>query len=234
MNARRGQDWAEGLWENLSSYSEVEARLTEALAAGAAKADVAADYDDFRDSVAFDGDPDREPRDEAEGRMMGYYAINKADYRRADGTTDFDAYYQAKRVYIDTVPETQEEFDRNELLKWDDPAMRGFVQEYQRSNDLWSQYYEIPSKLGMSPEEQKEARDVLAQVTTLQFMNPGLSTRRALMQLNVPGRLKYLALRYSRLRSNPEREAFRTKYGTDMALIKPPEFGAAVTEEVAR
>jgi len=231
MGVKRGQDWAEGIYEGMESNSELEARLSEALQTGASKADVAADYQYYRYSSSFDGDEEREPRDEQEKRMMDYWAIKPEDFPRPDGTTDFDAFYEAQREYIEGVPETKEDFNRNELLKWKNPIMRGFIEEWQRANDLWSEYYEIPSKLGMEEEEMELARDALAQVTTLQFANPGLSTRRALRQLNVPDAVKWLALRYNRLRSNPEREAFRREHGAEMALIKPPEFGAAVTEE---
>lgn len=233
MGVKRGQDWAEGTWEMMESNAELQARLVEALDAGAMKANLAADFTYYRSSAAYDGDDEREPRDEQEALMIGYFAIKPEDFRRPDGTTDFGAFYDARRQYIEDNNQTQEFFNENELLKWDDPTMRDFVAEWQRANDLWSQYYELPTKLGMSPEEQEEARNALARVTTLQFGQPGLSTRRALMQLDVPDRVKFLALRYSRLRTNPEREAFRTKHGMEMALIKPPEFGAAVTEEEA-
>lgn len=232
MNARRGQDWAEGLWESLESYSEVEARLSGALASGADKATVAADYEDFRESMSFDGDPDREPRDEQEKRMMDYYAIRAEDYRNPDGTTDFESLYQAKRDYIVSVPETQEDFSRNEVLKWQDPTMRAFVQEYQRASDLWGEYYEMPSKLGMDEADQREARRIQGQITTLQFMNPGMSAKQALMQLDLTASEKMLWLRYQRLPSNPAREQFRAEYGTEMALIKPPQFGGPLPTEL--
>lgn len=232
MNARRGQDWAQGLWESMESYDEVEARLTGALAAGADKATVAADYEEFRGSQSFDGDPNREPRDEQDARMMGYYAITKDQYRNPDGTTDLDSYYQARRDYIASVPETQEDFSRNEVLKWQDPTMRAFVQEYQRASDLWGDYYEMPSKLGMSEEDQKVAKRIQGQITTLQFMNPGMSAKQALIKLDLTAHEKMLWLRYQRLPSNPARKQFRAEYGTEMALIKPPQFGGPLPTEL--
>lgn len=145
----------------------------------------------------------------------------------------FEKFYDARRDYIESEDQTQDFFNENEILKWKDPTMRDFVREWQRANDLWSQYYELPTKLGMEPEEQDAAREVSGMITTLQFMNPGMSAKQALMQLPISGEQKMLYLRYSRLPSNPTRERFRREYGEEMALIKPPEFGAALPTGVA-
>jgi len=232
MGVRRGEEWAEGLYETLESNREFEARAKEMIQAGVPKAKIAAEYVAYRETQAFDGSEDREPRDEQEAKMMAYFAITPDKFRLPDGTTDLDAYYEARRAYLDTVPETQEDFNQNELLKWKDPTVRSLVAEWQRANDLWSQFYELPTKLGMTPEEQEEARAALAMVRTLQFINPGMSQKQALMKLDIPASAKMLALRYSRLPSNPAREQFRRQYGTKMALIKPPEFGGALPTEV--
>lgn len=230
MGVRRGETWAQGLYETLESNAEFGARVQEMLQAGVPKAKIATEYEAYRDTLAFDGDPDREPRDEQEALAMGFFAIKPKIL--ADGSSDLDTYYAERNAYMEQNGKTQEYFNQNELLKWKTPEVRTFVQEYQTSRDLWGQYYDIPSKLGMEEEELKAAKTIQGYITTMQFKEPGLSAKQALMQLPLSSAEKMLWLRYSRLPSNPAREAFRRQYGDQMVLTKPPEFGGALPTEV--
>jgi hypothetical protein len=226
MGVDRGQDWAIGLFESLQSHDEMEARINQMLSSGVPKASIAKEYDTFRESIAFTGDTEREPRDAEEALIMGYFAIKPKIL--ADGSSDWDTYYDERNAYMEQNGKTQEYFNQNELLKWKSPEVKAFVQEYQTSRDLWSQYYEIPSKLGMDEEQLKEAKTIQGWITTAQFGQPGVSAKQILMQLPLSSSQKMLWLRYSRLPANPAREQFRRQYGAEMVLTKPPEFGGAL------
>jgi len=231
IGIRRGQDWAEGIYETLEANREFEARMVGALQAGAPKARIAADLSAHKDTVGYTGDTEREPRDEDEALIIGYFNIKREDFRLPDGTTDEPSFYDARRRYIEDSPRTQVWFNENELLNWDTPEFRGFVQDYQRAYEARTEYYDMPVKLGMSPEEQDEAKQLVAQAKTLQQMNPGLALKRAIGMLDVTSDLKFLALRYLRLPDNPERERFRREH-PEVWEFFPPVGGAGVSPEL--
>jgi len=232
MGVRRGQDWAEGIYETLEANSEFEARAADMIRAGAPKARIVADLEAHKDTVGYTGDPGREPRDEDEALIMGYFDIKREDYRFPDGTTDEESFYKARRQYIEGRPRTQEWFNKNELLNWKTAEVQAFVSAYQRAYDLRSQYYELPVKQGMTPEMQEEVKPILAQARTLVMMNPNLSTKQAIMMLDVPEHLKFRAMAYLRLPSNPERKRFRAAH-PEVWEFFPSVGGGAVSPELA-
>jgi len=227
---RRGQEWAEGVFERAESDAELQARITQGLGEGASSADLARDYQAYRGSYSFTGDPGREPRDEEEALAMEYWAIKPEDFVE-NGVIDWDAFYDARDGFLTTHPGVKEMLDTNEELRWTEPRMRSFVQGYQRADDLRAQYYDIPTKLGMSPEEQDEAKQLVAQAKTLQQMNPGLALKRAIGMLDITSDLKFLALRYLRLPDTPERERFRREH-PEVWEFFPPVGGAGVSPEL--
>jgi len=227
MGVKRGQPWAIGVYESLQSRAEFEERLGPALTdPSKTKANIAKDYQGYRSSVGFTGDPDREPRDAQEALAMEYWAIKPEDFLEG-GLVVWGNFYDARDAFLEVHPGVKPMLEENELLKWETPAMRAFVKEYQAAEELRSQYFDIPTKIGMSPEGQKAAKKVDGQIRTLQQMHPGLERKQALVQLPIEARLKFLVVEYWSLDSNPARKVFRMMHPEVFEMF-PPIGGAGV------
>lgn len=205
-----------GGWVQIDALDrDVEARLGEAIASGQVTGEQV--RDEFKDyqaqrswlsqqTAAEWGEP--EAKTPAHAAALEYWAI---EVPVRNGVKDWESFFAERGAIKEAHPELTDEWLRTNLAeRFHEPQVRDLIYQILEADAVADEYFSIPYKSRMPAEQQEKVRDYVRQAESIASMQ-GISFRRALMQLGIPGEDAGLALRYKNLPTNPARAAYWRK-----------------------
>lgn len=205
-----------GGWAQVDALDrDIEARLGEAIASGQVTGEQV--RDEFKDyqaqrswlsqqTAAEWGEP--EGKTPAHTAALEYWAI---EVPVRNGVKDWESFFNERAAIKEAHPELTDEWLRTNLAeRFHEPQVRDLIYQILEADAVADEYFSIPYKSRMPAKQQEKVRDYVKQAESIASMQ-GISFRRALMQLGIPGADAGLALRYKNLPTNPARAAYWRK-----------------------
>ncbi len=181
-------------------------------------------YQDFlndrsaRAEVFYAEMEERPPRSELESQLDKVDALAFDPYA---SEADRIASRKERKALLDANPDLAEAVVDRRVLRFKSEEMKSLITEMETAKADMSIYYEMPTKLGMSVEDQERVQPIVAEATSRGELM-GRPAKWVLMTQmpEVSETDKFLVLQYMQLPSNPERKKFKLEHPESFSFYR--------------